>query len=118
VPRWLDSAHNTIHLCVVLVWAERMRVEKKSSDSRQKELEKELEWINASPKARQAKSKARVSNYELLLEEAAQDERREQVSQLYVRISISTQHESRAPFLCAVCFNLCTAIAPGGLNIV
>jgi hypothetical protein len=68
-----------------------MRVEKKSSDSRQKELEKELEWINASPKARQAKSKARVSNYENLLEEAAKEERRDQVSQLYVRICISVQ---------------------------
>ncbi len=59
-------------------------MEKKTADARQKELEKELEWINASPKARQAKSKARVSNYEQLLEEAAKEERREGASQLYV----------------------------------
>jgi sulfate-transporting ATPase len=48
---------------------ERMRLEKKSDSKRQKELEKELEWIRASPKARQAKSKARVSSYEALLED-------------------------------------------------
>lgn len=48
---------------------ERMRLEKKSGSARQKELEKELEWIRASPKARQAKSKARVTNYDALLEE-------------------------------------------------
>ncbi len=45
----------------------RLLVEQKQETSRQKELERELEWIRQSPKARQAKSKARISSYEELL---------------------------------------------------
>jgi len=63
---------------------ERMRLEKKGDDKRAKELEKELEWIRQSPKARQAKSKARVTSYEALLESAQQEERREGAAQLYI----------------------------------
>jgi len=63
---------------------ERMRQEKKSDDKRSKELMKELEWIRQSPKARQAKSKARVASYEQLLSEAQQEERREGAAQLYI----------------------------------
>jgi ATP-binding cassette ChvD family protein len=46
---------------------ERLRQESKRESARQKTLERELEWINASPKARQAKSKARIASYESLL---------------------------------------------------
>jgi energy-dependent translational throttle protein EttA len=46
---------------------ERLRLEEKSESKRQKTLERELEWIRMSPKARQAKGKARVSAYESLL---------------------------------------------------
>jgi sulfate-transporting ATPase len=46
---------------------ERLRHEEKSESSRQKTLERELEWIRMSPKARQTKSKARISAYEKLL---------------------------------------------------
>jgi ATP-binding cassette ChvD family protein len=45
----------------------RLLVEQKQETSRQKELERELEWIRQSPKARQAKSKVRISSYEELL---------------------------------------------------
>lgn len=45
----------------------RLAVEQKQETSRQKQLERELEWIRQSPKARQAKSKARISSYEALL---------------------------------------------------
>ncbi|MEJ2204027.1 MAG: energy-dependent translational throttle protein EttA [Gemmatimonadota bacterium] len=51
---------------------ERLRVEEKRESARQKTLERELEWVRMSPRARQAKGKARVSSYEELL---AQDER-------------------------------------------
>ena len=51
---------------------ERLRLEEKSESSRQKTLERELEWIRMSPRARQAKGKARISAYEELL---SQDER-------------------------------------------
>ncbi len=45
----------------------RMELEEKHASKRQKTLARELEWIRMSPKARQAKSKARVSAYEKLL---------------------------------------------------
>jgi sulfate-transporting ATPase len=46
---------------------ERLEHEEKSESKRQKTLERELEWIHMSPKARQAKGKARVTAYENLL---------------------------------------------------
>jgi len=51
---------------------ERLRVEEKTESARQKTLERELDWIRMSPRARQAKGKARLSAYEELL---ARDER-------------------------------------------
>lgn len=47
----------------------RLELEEKQETKRQKTLERELEWIQMSPRARQAKSKARVSAYEKLLAE-------------------------------------------------
>ncbi len=49
---------------------ERLRQEEKTESKRQRTLASELEWVNASPKARQAKSKARVAAYEDLLAKA------------------------------------------------
>jgi ATP-binding cassette ChvD family protein len=49
----------------------RLQLEEKQASTRQKTLDKELEWIRMSPKARQAKSKARVSAYEKLSAEQA-----------------------------------------------
>lgn len=46
---------------------ERLRQEEKSESSRQKTLERELDWIRMSPRARQAKGKARINAYEELL---------------------------------------------------
>ncbi|MEJ0062654.1 MAG: energy-dependent translational throttle protein EttA [Alphaproteobacteria bacterium] len=45
----------------------RLEQESREESGRQKTLARELEWISASPKARQAKSKARISSYESLL---------------------------------------------------
>jgi len=45
----------------------RLKLEEKSESKRQKTLERELEWIRMSPRARQAKSKARITAYEKLL---------------------------------------------------
>ncbi len=44
----------------------RLLIEQKSAQARQKTLDKELEWIRMSPRARQAKNKARISSYEQL----------------------------------------------------
>ncbi len=46
---------------------ERLRQEEKSESRRQKTLERELEWIRMSPKARQSKGQARVTAYDKLL---------------------------------------------------
>ncbi|RPH32014.1 MAG: energy-dependent translational throttle protein EttA [Bacteroidales bacterium] len=47
----------------------RMAQEEKTESKRKKTLERELEWVRMSPKARQAKSKARLSAYDRLLNE-------------------------------------------------
>ena len=54
--------------------AKREAVEKSQEESKQKALSRELEWIRSSPKARQAKSKARVSAYDKLVEQAGREE--------------------------------------------
>ena len=47
----------------------KMAQEEKQASKRRKTLERELEWINMAPKARQAKGKARLNSYEALLNE-------------------------------------------------
>ncbi|MGQ5718960.1 energy-dependent translational throttle protein EttA [Pseudochrobactrum asaccharolyticum] len=54
--------------------AKRMIQEGREDDSRQKALERERQWIAASPKARQSKSKARIKAYDKLVE-AAENQR-------------------------------------------
>ncbi|RIK28980.1 MAG: energy-dependent translational throttle protein EttA, partial [Anaerolineae bacterium] len=56
---------------------ERIRLEEKAESKRQKTLERELEWIRMSPKARQSKGQARVSAYEKLLNQEAEARREE-----------------------------------------
>src|SRR5215211_6289292 len=48
----------------------RLAQEEKTESARQRTLERELEWVRMAPRARQAKSKARVSNYEKLRADA------------------------------------------------
>jgi len=48
----------------------RLAQEEKQEQARQRTLDRELEWIKASPRARQAKSKARITAYEELLNQA------------------------------------------------
>ena len=54
----------------------RLQVEEKKASNRQKALSHELEWVRMNPKGRQAKSKARVSNYERLVAEEAEMQKR------------------------------------------
>jgi sulfate-transporting ATPase len=56
---WLEQKQN------------RLAKEEKTESKRQKTLQRELEWVRMAPKARQAKSKARISSYEKLLGEDA-----------------------------------------------
>src|SRR4026208_125214 len=54
---------------------DRLKLEEKSESRRQKTLERELEWIRMSPKARQSKGQARVNSYEKLLNQEAEQRR-------------------------------------------
>lgn len=49
--------------------SKRLEMEEKGASKRRKTLERELEWVRMAPKARQAKSKARLSAYDKLLNE-------------------------------------------------
>jgi ATP-binding cassette ChvD family protein len=52
---------------------QRLAVEEKQETARQRTLERELEWVRMSPRARQAKSKSRLAAYEELLAEGGRD---------------------------------------------
>ena len=54
--------------------AKREETEKSQEESKARTLKRELEWIRSSPKARQAKSKARITAFEKLNEEAGREE--------------------------------------------
>jgi ATP-binding cassette ChvD family protein len=54
---------------------ERLRREEKSESEKQKTLQRELEWIRMSPKARHAKGKARITQYDALLSQESQRRR-------------------------------------------
>lgn len=56
---------------------ERLRVEEKTESKRQKTLQRELEWIHMSPKARQSKGQARVTAYEKLLTQEYEKQRKD-----------------------------------------
>ncbi len=53
----------------------RLALEDKKDSSRKRKIARELEWVRASPKARQAKSKARISAFDNLVSEAAKARR-------------------------------------------
>lgn len=53
--------------------SKRLAMEEKTASKRRKTLERELEWVRMAPKARHAKSKARLSNYEKMLSEDGQE---------------------------------------------
>jgi sulfate-transporting ATPase len=50
----------------------KLQVEEKQASARRRTLERELEWVRMSPKARQAKSKARLAAYDALVQEEQQ----------------------------------------------
>lgn len=81
--------------------AKRLEQEEKTENKRQKALERELEWARMAPKARHAKSKARLSNYEKLASEETKE--REEKLELFIppgprlgNIVIEAQNVSKA----------------------
>ena len=60
----------------------RLAVEEKQEASRQKTIKAELEWVRSNPKARQAKSKARMQRFEEL--SSAEHQKRSETNSLYI----------------------------------
>ena len=82
----LDRGHGIPWQGNYSTWLEqkskRLEQEEKTEDKRRKSLERELEWIRMSPRARQAKSKARVTAYQSLVAE----DRPEKVEEMEIYI--------------------------------
>ena len=100
--------------------AKRLAQEEKTESKRQKTLERELEWARMSPKARHAKSKARLSNYEKLASEETKD--REEKLELFIppgprlgNIVIEAQNVSKAYGDKVLFDNLNFSLPPAGI---
>jgi ATP-binding cassette ChvD family protein len=82
----LDRGHGIPFQGNYSSWLEQKQVrlekEEKAESKRRKTLERELEWIRMSPKARQAKGKARLNRYEELVNQ--QQERRVEDLEIYI----------------------------------
>jgi len=63
---------------------QRLATEEKQASARRKTLERELEWIRMAPRARQAKSKARITAYEQLATE--EEQRREDTAEILIPV--------------------------------
>ncbi len=79
----------------------RLAMEEKQESKRRKTLERELEWVRMAPKARQAKSKARLSAYDKLLNEDVKE--KEEKLQIFIpngprlgNTVIEAEHVSKA----------------------
>jgi ATP-binding cassette ChvD family protein len=62
----------------------RLAQEEKEESSRRRTLQRELEWVRMSPRARQAKGKARLSQYEQLLAQEQAAEKREGAAEITI----------------------------------
>jgi ATP-binding cassette ChvD family protein len=99
---------------------ERLRRQEKSESERQRTLERELEWIRMSPKARRAKGKARINAYESLLDQESQ-KRREDL-EIHIppgprlgNVVIETERVSKAYGDHLLVEEMTFALPPGGI---
>ena len=99
---------------------QRLKLEEKTESKRQKTLERELEWIHMSPKARQSKGQARVNAYERLLSQEF-EQRREKL-EIYIPsgprlgdIVINLENVSKAFGDRVIIDNLSATFPPGSL---
>ena len=98
----------------------RLESEEKTESKRQKTLERELEWVRMAPKARHAKSKARLSNYEKLASEDTKE--REDKLELFIppgprlgNLVIEAQNVSKAFGEKILFDNLSFSLPPAGI---
>src|ERR1044072_8495297 len=99
---------------------ERLRREEKSESERQKTLQRELEWIRMSPKARRAKGQARINAYENLL--AAENEKRREDLEIHIppgprlgNVVIEADHVNKAYGQNLLVDDMTFALPPGGI---
>ncbi|HUH18022.1 energy-dependent translational throttle protein EttA [Albibacterium sp.] len=100
--------------------AKRLAQEEKTESKRQKSLERELEWARMAPKARHAKSKARLNNYEKLASEETKE--REEKLELFIppgprlgNIVIQADNISKAYGHKVLFENLSFSLPPAGI---
>ncbi|MFW6333807.1 MAG: energy-dependent translational throttle protein EttA [Desulfosalsimonas sp.] len=99
---------------------ERLRKEEKAESRRQKTLERELEWIRMSPKARQSKSRARIRAYEEML--SRQGPGRAQEMQIYIppgprlgKVVVEAEDVSKGYGDALLFENMSFSLPPGGI---
>src|SRR5437868_7763677 len=99
---------------------QRLAREEKSESERRKTLERELEWIRMTPKARHAKSKARINAYEALVSQ--ESERRAAELEIYIppgprlgNVVIEAQDVSKAYGARLLIDALTFKLPPGGI---
>ena len=105
---WLDQKQN------------RLVQEEKKETERQKTLQRELEWIKMSPRGRHAKSKARISSYEEMLNE--ENEKRQKDLEIYIpagprlgNVVIEAENVSKSYGDKLLFENLSFKLPPGGI---
>lgn len=98
----------------------RLAVEEKQESSRQKVLARELEWVRLNPKGRHAKSKARISAYEKMLED--DNEKRSDEIEIFIppgprlgNVVIDAESISKAFGDKLLYENLSFSLPPGGI---
>jgi ATP-binding cassette ChvD family protein len=121
----LDRGHGIPYQGNYSSWLEqknaRLAKEEKSESKRAKALAEELEWIRSSPKARHAKSKARIANYDKMLADS-KNEKRNETQDLYVPpgprlgdVVIEAQHIAKSFGDKVLYEDLTFKLPPGGI---
>ena len=100
----------------------RLAQEEKESEAKRRQLKNELEWIQASPRARQAKGKARINAYEALVAESAEREKRAGPAQITIPVGqrlgdivVEAEHLSKAFADKLLIDDLSFRLPPGGI---
>jgi ATP-binding cassette ChvD family protein len=99
---------------------ERLKIEEKRETDRQKTLQRELEWIKMSPRGRHAKSKARITSYEEMLND--ENEKRQKDLEIYIpagprlgNVVIEAENVSKGYGEKVLFENLTFKLPPGGI---